>query len=283
MSYLLILTSLLLGLLGTFTKTFADEQRRKLTGWGKVVGVLLLVSAGLTAFDQFRSARARDKERRAEQASAESMRRTLSQQRLITLAALSTGFQLARPPLVMFSYPLSVDADDERYGAEYQKLEQFPGFGTPLAGYQLRLDLNDERAFSYEHGEVPREGYNPGGLRYAPDPLPEEMGHTFQTGQYRTLDEVIFDFRPGREVGELRLWKEGGRFQPAEVARVREWLSPKRGTFYVQADITRRGSNLVYTHLQLPITLDRDTVEGGLLTFKLTVGDPEVTSYDHAP
>lgn len=286
MSYILLALSLLLGLLGTFTETFhkADNAGggRKITIWGKAVGVLLVISAALSAYNIYI-------ERSAAQKAAMEAQRSLSQQRLIAIAAASTSYQLKDQPYVGISYTVAADPNDTtEYGREYSYYESFPGFGANLRGFAIHLSLTDNRSFlcqSGTPGSTPDDFTTFSGdtITYAIDTLPNEVNHLCLLDGYRALDEFLFEFRSGRAIGFLKLWKANGTFSEDDLSTITNSLADERGYFHSRAYMKRDSIDLYLAHIDVPINIGRTFRQGSFAAVELLAGEPTMDSQQFVP
>jgi hypothetical protein len=282
MSYMLLAISLLLGLIGTFTETFdtpGETKEKKLTQWGVMVGGLLLLSTVLTATSQYRSGIA-ERKRAAE------MAEILSQQRLIAITSVSTKYDL-RSAYIGISYPIRkrTAANLRRYEREFDRAKLFLGLGVNFRRYRLNIAPNDLRSFSYydRNVSVPNDSTEKAdGLKHSLDQLPEEVSHLYTFNTYRTVDELLFDFRSGRKIGELMFWKDVGWCTNRDLKRVIATLS-RRGHFHIRIYLKRDSADLYLAYVEIPIRIGATNTNKDECFFELIATEPVMNSVSFAP
>jgi len=96
---LLTLISLLLGLIGTFTKTSKDDKdgNMKVTAWGYCLAVLLIVSTTTAIINQIEN-------QKRNKINEEKQKEEVNQQRLLSLIAISSNFEIENNPYLNFAF-----------------------------------------------------------------------------------------------------------------------------------------------------------------------------------
>jgi hypothetical protein len=279
---MLLAISLLLGLIGTYTETFVtpgETKKKKLTQWGVVVAVLLLLSTILTATSQYLSGIA-ERKRAAE------MAEILSQQRLIAIASASVNYDLSSA-YIGISYPIqeSAAANLHRYEREFDRAKLFLGLGIDFRRYRLDIIPNDLRSFSFYDGNVSvlnDSTEKADGLKYSLDQLPEEVSHLYTFNTYRTVDELLFDFRSGQKIGELTIWKDDGRCTNRDLKPVIATLA-RRGYFHIRIYLKRDNANLYLAYIQIPLRIGATNTNNNECFFELIATEPVMNAVNFVP
>ena len=286
MTYLLIGVSLILAILGTFTKTFesGEEQGRskvwKVTPWGYLVALFLMISAIGSGVNTYIDAEKQKK-------NDELNHRALSQQRLLALASLGSAYTKEGPLYITIRYWNDIDAQKhpEDHETFYEKHKNFPGFGIPISGYELSLEPSEGSHTAYlsgKLGEIPEMNRKDSQLTYDIEISPADVSHIWMIPGYHSLDEILFDFQSEREIGTLTIWKAGGAFTTQEIDKLKKMLSEDYCDLSITCFLRKKGANLRRVHLDIPVSATA-THEGDKLSFTLQAGDPRVGSIAFTP
>lgn len=287
MTYLLIGLSFVLAIIGTFTKTIesSDEEilsnGRKVTTWGYLVAILLLASAVASGVNTYVSA----KEQKQKD---EENRQALSQQRLLALASLGSAFTMAAPPYIGISFMHNIDMEKrpQDYEAFCEKHKDFPGFGIPVKGYLLLLEPTEDRKFEYASSKLSdseRVDESFGKLKYDMEMTPADVNHTWVIPGYRTLDEILFDFKSNSVIGTLTIWRADEKFSADEVAKLKKTLSKESGYLHIRVFLGKKGVNLRRVHVDIPVQAADAVQDDKKVSFTLTAGDPTMDSISFTP
>ena len=132
---LLTLISLLLGLIGTFTKTSKDDKdgNKKVTAWGYCLAVLLIVSTTTAIINQIEN-------QKTNKINEEKQKEEVNQQRLLSLIAISSNFEIENNPYLNFAFYEQYNEKGElRDSAKSSLYYQFPSFGIKDTKYVLEI------------------------------------------------------------------------------------------------------------------------------------------------
>jgi|GEM_PF-6833736 len=290
-SYLLILISLILALLGTFTETFKSKensQKKELTIWGYIIGLLLLISAGVSIYSEcVAETNAKEKALKYEQ--------SLSQQRFLSLLSAGSNFSLANQPILVFEYLYKIDtsgfAADSLY---YNKLKCFPGFGIPVDSISFKLAINDSKTFSFNQGNIPikvQEEKNSGFLikpqgdstigelvfNYEETNVGPDVNYLFFLNGYETVIEALSDFKSERNIGSLSIFKKDMPFSESDKKDIMKMYS--NDICFINIYLKKNDTNARLPYIRIPIHFTIASVNDNVMELSLVTQEPYMDSY----
>lgn len=294
MSYLLILFSLLLAFLGTYTETYKEidnkgKTKRKLTIWGYTIGLLLLVSTAINIYMEHVSAL-------AEQKKNEAYEKTISQQQFLSMLSIASNFSLADSPRIIFEYKYERDsagwANDTNY---YKTLKNFPGFGIPLDSFALDLNINDYRRFAFSRGGLPTtidEGVASfdstalnqdytfiDDIQYTVEEtnIGPDVNYIFQLAGYNSLVEVLSDFKSNRNIGSLLMFKKGKAFTQYDKRLIMKMYAEEH--CFLNVVLKKDDLNSRLPHVNIPLHFKIDSFKKDVVVLSIVTGEPFMDSY----
>ena len=167
-----------------------------------------------------------------------------------------------------------------------EKHREFPGAGFPVNGYLLSLEPTEERRFFFARGKIPEAENTTGiatALEYDMEMTPADVNHTWNISGYRTLDELLFDFKSGSPIGTLAFWRTSGDFTSSEVAKLQKAVNDEIDHLHVRCFLGKKRKDLGRVHIEIPVRAAQPQQEQGKVSFTLTAEDPTMDSIAFTP
>lgn len=204
--------TLVLGLIGTFTKTSKDtEKGKRITIWGAIVGILILISASITIISNLT-------QNKRNALAKESQEIENNNQRLLSLLSVSSNFQLKDNPYLLLEFNDELNQNGEPINPlESENIRQFPGFGIKDVSYTLELSISSGKHFIDKGAAVVKQSNNSdtinsnnNSLAFQYEELNSSVNYLWTFIGYKNLTELLLDLQPKREIGTLTLKKKKG-------------------------------------------------------------------------
>jgi len=289
----LTVISLILGLIGSFTETTKKIRGVKIpTFWGYLLAILLIASAAVAIFADLKNEKEYEEKAKLQKSEG-------SQDRLLSLIAVSSNFDLAYNPNLVLDY-LNVNESDTT-------LQRFPGFGLPGINYELQLNLSEaksaaisgsEASISIAQGDIValkdvksdvlskqiEEESGPAQLKIhvTKEEINDEFAYLFELVGYSTLLEFLLDFQDNRDVGTLAFKKKGANFKDLEWQHIDKYIR-KRGKWHINLYVTSSADSSNFISMFVPVILSSPEVIGEVVMYKLTTGRPRLNKLQESP
>lgn len=310
MNSAIILTaiSLLLGLIGTLTKTSTDgiNGKKKITGWGYCVVILMIISATTAVITQIKTSNENKKNKERQLAESK-------QQKLLSLMAVSSNFTIEHDPFLnLVFYDEYSEKGNLLDSAKSSLYDLFPGFGVKDVTYRLEMNISDSKNDFIEGSGIvmddsggaidrisetnsvqtdtiqeesePTDEETPAPLKlsYTSEAINNEMNYLWTFSGYSSLTELLLDFQEGREIGTLTFMKKKSLLSDKELNIIKDYIQTF-GSWEVRVYIKNKTVKSNLLHLAIPIKISGPQKTGNGYEFKLTSGQPEIGSYQFSP
>lgn len=278
--------SLFLGLIGTFTKTSKDtEKGKRITIWGLVVAILILVSACITIVTNVA-------QNKKNVLAKETQEIENNNQRLLSLLSVSSNFQLTKDPYLLLEFNDELNQNDEPINPlESENIRKFPGFGIDNVSYILDLDISSGKHFIDKGTAVSSQSNNfnmvnlkdslsiheqNNSLSFAYEEINlSSINYLWTFKGYKNLTELLFDLQPRREIGKLTLQKQK-KLTDTQFKKISKYLC-EENRWLIRIFLKNPDVENAYLNLSIPIKLipDSDKQVFILIPEQAIIGSPQ--------
>lgn len=255
--------TLIIGLIGAFSKTSKDtEKGKRVTIWGGVIAVLLLGSAGITIISNVQ-------QNKKNISVKEKQEIDNNNQRLLSLLSVSSNFQLANEPYLLLEFNDDLNEKGEPIDSiKSDNIRKFPGFGITGVSYKLELDISNKKHFIDHGNRLVAQQNNSDAINsnYSSSALDKNDNFIFEYEEinssvnylwtfkgYRNLTELLFDLQPKHEIGSLTIEKKKG-LTKVDFEKISKYLCDEQ-RWIIRIFLKNSDLENAFLNLSIPVKL----------------------------
>jgi hypothetical protein len=119
-------------------------------------------------------------------------------------------------------------------------------------------------------------------LKFIKEEINNEINYLWNFSGYKSLAELLLDFRDGREIGILKLKKSKGSFSEKDIKEISTYVK-KPGNWIIRVFIRNKNIHSNLLHLAVPIELSEVMKTEGGYEFRLISGSPALENFQFSP